>query len=105
MRTFTLIITVMVSLVAMPAIAINFEDDAIIDLGFLDEDTRDTLAAAGLFNQLALPAIREKGWKCTSISFFHWMSNDPFKMKVTCSQNRYTYEMIDRGGNWEVELK
>ena len=110
MRKFTLIIAAMVSLIAMPAMAFEMTpiEDAVIDLN-LSEYRRDYFAAAWLIRAVAIPIINKKGWKCTSVSYFHASYDPTLRMEVTCNQYRYTYEIIDRGvargGNFEVKLK
>ena len=86
MRTFTLIIATVMSLVAIPAMAFELERDAVIDLN-LNEDVRDYFAASALFEFPVVLALEEKGWQCTSISsfIFHLSS----RIEITCNRHQY----------------
>jgi hypothetical protein len=52
----------------------------------------------------AVGLIRAHGWRCDSVSALV-----PFIMSrglsIKCNHFNYSYEIADRGGNWEVTLK
>lgn len=56
----------------------------------------------GVANDLAR-LIRARGWTCDSIySIIMW--NFSIGFTVYCNGARYSYEVEDKGGNWEVTL-
>lgn len=76
-----------------------FEKDASIRTNDVyDEDQLRKLAVIGA------EMAHLRGWKCDSISSF-----SPFVFSrgftLNCNGFRYTYELLDKGGNWVIELK
>ena len=56
----------------------------------------------GVANELA-SLIRSSGWTCDSIySIIMWNFSPGFS--VYCNGARYSYDVEDKGGNWEVTL-
>jgi hypothetical protein len=54
--------------------------------------------------RVGIQLIHARGWACDTISAVH-----PFffggGITIRCNQFRYEYELTDRGGRWQIELK
>ena len=94
MEKFLLLTFLLTLTLAIPAHAVEVKSDAIISE---DIPNQQDLANA------AANMIRAHGWKCDSISVMRlWLFSRRFR--VVRNNYSYSYELKDRGGNWEVTI-
>lgn len=93
---FTAILAICIQAIGIQAAqAVPIEKDAILSNSVKND--------SNLLNIMAM-LIRANGYSCSSISGAHPMSFTK-GYTVSCNQFRYSYKILDKGGNWVVELR